>query len=60
MAEILGRVEPWAGGPMQALSWYRAERIPAFGGRTAEAMVKLGHAAAVRDLVEHVAVGGYA
>ena len=45
---------------MQALSWYRAERIPAFGRRTAEAMVKLGHDAAVRDLVEHVAVGGYA
>jgi hypothetical protein len=60
MAEILARVEPWAGGEAQALSWYRAEPIPAFGGRTAEALVKQGRAAAVRDYLDHVALGGYA
>ena len=59
MAEILARVEPWAGGEAQALSWYRAGPIPAFG-RTAEALVKQGRAAAVRDYLDHVALGGYA
>jgi hypothetical protein len=60
MTEILARVEAWAGGGAQALSWYRAEPIPAFGGRTAEALVKEGRAAAVRDYLDHVALGGYA
>jgi RES domain-containing protein len=31
--EILHRVTGWAGGGRQALAWYRAEPIPAFGGR---------------------------
>ena len=58
--EILGRVAAWAGGPLQALSWYRAEPIPAFGGRTAESLVKDGKAGAVRDYLDHVATGGFA
>ena len=60
MLEILGRVAGWAGGPLQALSWYRAEPIPAFGGRTAESLVKDGKAATVRDHLDHVATGGFA
>jgi DNA-binding XRE family transcriptional regulator len=60
MLEIVTRVTVWAGGPVQAFSWYRAEPIPAFGGRTAEALVKDGKAAAVRDYLDHVAVGGFA
>jgi len=60
MLEILGRVAGWAGGPLQALSWYRAEPIPAFGGRTAESLVKDGKAATVRDYLDHVATGGFA
>lgn len=58
--EIVGRVADWAGGEKQALAWYRAEPIPAFGGRTAEALVRDGHAAAVRDYLDHVACGGFA
>jgi hypothetical protein len=42
------------------MAWYRAQPIPAFGGRTAEALVKEGKAAAVRDYLDHVAVGGFA
>ncbi len=42
------------------MAWYRAEPIPAFGGRTAEALVKSGSAGAVRDYVDHLATGGYA
>lgn len=60
MLEILGRIADWAGGEKQALAWYRAEPLPAFGGRTAESLVKEGKAAAVRDYLDHVAVGGFA
>lgn len=60
MLEIIHRISNWAGGQRQAMAWYRAEPIPAFGGRTAEALVKDGHAAAVRDYLDHVATGGFA
>jgi len=60
MLEIISLVQSWAGGPAQAMAWYRAEPIPAFGGRTAEALVKSGSATAVRDYVDHLATGGYA
>jgi hypothetical protein len=60
MLEIINLVQGWAGSPAQAMAWYRAEPIPAFGGRTAEALVKTGAAGAVRDYVDHLATGGYA
>lgn len=60
MLEIIGRIEEWAGGKFQAMAWYRAQGIPAFGGRTAESLVKSGHAAAMREYLDHVAMGGFA
>jgi len=60
MLEIISRVSDWAGGKNQAMAWYRAQPIPAFGGRTAEAMVKDGKAGAVRDYLDHLALGGFA
>ena len=60
MVEIISLVQSWAGGPAQAMAWYRAEPIPAFGGRTAEALVKSGQASAVRNYIDHLATGGYA
>ena len=60
MNEILTRVSGWAGGKAQALAWYRAEPIPAFGGRTAEQLVKSGQAAALRDYLDSIAIGGFA
>jgi hypothetical protein len=60
MLEIVCRVADWAGGSHQAMAWYRAEPIPEFGGRTAESLVKEGKAAAVRDYLDHVALGGFA
>lgn len=60
MLEIVDRVTDWAGGKDQAMAWYRAEPIPAFGGRTAEALVKEGRAGDVRDYLDHVALGGFA
>jgi hypothetical protein len=60
MLEIVNRISAWAGGKEQAFAWYRAEPIPAFGSRTAESLVKDGKAAAVRDYLDHVAVGGFA
>ncbi|MCO6387422.1 antitoxin Xre/MbcA/ParS toxin-binding domain-containing protein [Aliihoeflea sp. 40Bstr573] len=60
MLEIISRVMEWAGGKEQAMAWYRAQPLPAFGGRTAEALVKDGKAAAVRDYLDHMALGGFA
>jgi hypothetical protein len=58
--EIISRVSDWAGGRNQAMAWYRSQPIPAFGGRTAEALVKEGKASAVRDYLDHLALGGFA
>lgn len=44
MLEILGRITAWAGGEVQAMAWYRGQPIPAFGGRTAESLVKSNQA----------------
>jgi len=60
MLEIVGRVSGWAGGKDQAMAWYRAEPLPAFGGRTAESLVKSGQAGALRDYLDHLAMGGFA
>lgn len=60
MLEIVGRVLDWAGSKEQALAWYRSQPISAFGGRTAESLVKSGEATALRDYLDHIAVGGYA
>ena len=60
MLEIVDRVAGWAGGKDQAMAWYRAEPLPEFGGRTAESLVKDGKATAVRDYLDHVALGGFA
>jgi hypothetical protein len=60
MLEIISRVVAWAGGKDQAMAWYRAQPIPELGGRTAEALVKSGRASAVRDYLDHIAMGGFA
>jgi hypothetical protein len=60
MLEIINRVSSWAGGERQAMAWYRAQPITAFGGRTAESLVKSGDATALRDYLDHIALGGYA
>lgn len=58
--EIISRVRDWAGGEAQAMAWYRSQPIPALDGRTPEALVKSGKAGAVRDYLDHVALGGFA
>lgn len=60
MLEIISRVSDWAGGKERAMAWYRAQPITAFGGRTAESLVKSGQASAVRDYLDHLALGGFA
>ena len=60
MLEILNRISDWAGGRTRAMAWYRSQPIAAFGGRTAESLVKSGNAAALRDYLDHIAIGGYA
>lgn len=58
--EIINRVSEWAGGEAQAMAWFRSQPIPALDGRTPEALVKDGRAGAVRDYLDHLALGGYA
>jgi uncharacterized protein (DUF2384 family) len=60
MLEIIARIKDWAGSETQAMAWYRSQPIPALNGRTAEALVKSGDAAAVRDYLDHMALGGFA
>lgn len=60
MLEIISRIRDWAGGEAQAMAWYRAQPIPALDGRTPEALVKSGQAGAVRDYLDHMALGGFA
>lgn len=60
MLDILARVEPWAGGKLQAMSWYRAQGIAALGDQTAEALVRQNEAAIVRAYLDALAAGGYA
>lgn len=60
MLEIIARIKDWAGGDAQAMAWYRSQPIPALDGRTAEALVKSGEAGAVREYLDHMALGGFA
>lgn len=60
MLEIISRVRDWAGGEAQAMAWYRSQPIPALDGRTPEALVKAGRAHAVREYLDHLALGGFA
>lgn len=60
MLEIISRVREWAGGEAQAMAWYRSQPIPALDGRTPEALVKSSQAGAVRDYLDHMALGGFA
>ena len=59
-AEIIHRITLWASSKRQAHAWYRGEPIPAFGGLTAENLVKNGKAAAVGDYLDHLERGGFA
>ncbi len=52
----------WSDGQTGKVITYqiRNEKPGSFGGRTAEALVKEGKAAAVRDYLDHMALGGFA
>ena len=60
MLEIVHRVERRTGSPLVAYAWFRSERIPGFGGMTADRLVREGKANHVRAYLDHVDNGGYA
>jgi len=59
-SEIIERIVALAGSRAQALLWHRAQLIPAFGDRTAEALIEDGRVDEVRDYLDHIALGGFA
>jgi hypothetical protein len=54
------RVTPWSGDPGAAYDWYCYQPIPSFGGQTAQDLVKMGRASAVKTYLDRIADGGYA
>ena len=60
MLEIISRIQNWASSEAAAMAWYRSQPIPALNGRTPEALVKDGRAGAVREYLDHLALGGFA
>ncbi len=59
VVEILTRVKPWSGTRFYAYARYRSQEILAFG-TTAEQMVRLGHADAVKRYIERITLGDHA
>ena len=60
VVEILTRVSEWAGSPMAAHAWYRAQPIPSLGDKTAEELVREGRGELVRRYLARIADGGFA
>ena len=60
VVEILSRVADWAGSPIAAHAWYRAQPIPSLGDKTAEELVREGRGELVRRYLARIADGGYA
>ena len=58
VVDILTQVKPWSGTWLYAYAWFRSQNIPSFG-TTAEHMVRMGHADAVKQYIERVAGGGF-
>lgn len=58
--EIINRVAEWSGGVGRAFAWFRSQPLPSFGDKTAEELVKAGHADAVKTYLARIAAGGYA
>ena len=60
MVEILNRITSWAGSPLAAQAWYRAQPIPSLGDKTAEELVREGRGDLVRAYLARIADGGFA
>src|SRR5689334_15892497 len=60
VAEIIDRILPWCGSVTQAFAWYRSQPIRAFGGQTAEELVRAGRSEHLKSYLAGLAVGGYA
>lgn len=58
--DILARIQVFAGDKDKARDWYCGQPLPALGARTAEALVKMGQGAAVRDYLDTLSIGGFA
>lgn len=60
MVEILNRVSPRFGSDLLAFAWYRSQPLDGFGGLTAMALVREGHADRVMEYIDSVDAGVFA
>ena len=57
---ILRRVENYTGSPaLVAYAWFRSEALPGFGGKTADELVREGHASYVHSYLDRLIAAGY-
>jgi len=59
LVRILEKVLPWTSHPRIAYAWYRSQRIPSLGGRTAEELVASGRGEAVERYLSRIGDGGF-
>jgi hypothetical protein len=57
---IIDLVSDWAGSREAAGVWYCTQPLAAFGGRTAESLVKAGEATALCSYLDSLGLGGFA
>jgi hypothetical protein len=58
--EIVERIWGLTGSEAEAIAWYQSQPIPALDGLSAKSLVENGDTAAVREYLDHIAIGGFA
>jgi hypothetical protein len=58
--KIISKLTLWTNSDQLSYAWYRNEPVPAFGGLTAEHIVRQGNIEIVERYIEHLVDGGFA
>jgi hypothetical protein len=56
---IIEKLTLWTNSDQLSYAWYRNEPVPAFGGFTAEHIVRQGNIEIVERYIEHLVAGGF-
>ena len=57
---IISKLTLWTNSDQLSYSWYRNVHVPAFGGLTAEHIVRQGNIEILERYIEHLTADGYA